>query len=112
MTRAVAVHEQSWETFSRNRHVDTRHAFHWIRAALRHPLAPDSLVVAMSSGAADIAAYARRRGIDIATFATALEPLLMPAIVCAEIARLRRDTGNRDELQVYELTGHGLHALA
>jgi NAD(P)-dependent dehydrogenase (short-subunit alcohol dehydrogenase family) len=46
------VHEQTWETFSRNWHVDTRHAFTWTRAALRQPLAPGSVVVAMSSGAA------------------------------------------------------------
>jgi len=46
------VHEQTWETFSRNWHTDTRHAFTWIRAALREPLAPGSIVVAMSSGAA------------------------------------------------------------
>lgn len=46
------LHEQTWETFSRNWHVDTRHAFTWTRAALRAPLAPGSVVVAMSSGAA------------------------------------------------------------
>ena len=46
------VHEQTWESFSRNWHSDTRHAFTWIRAALREPLAPGSVVVAMSSGAA------------------------------------------------------------
>jgi NAD(P)-dependent dehydrogenase (short-subunit alcohol dehydrogenase family) len=46
------VHEQTWETFSRNWHVDTRHVFEWTRAALREPLAPGSVVVAMSSGAA------------------------------------------------------------
>jgi NAD(P)-dependent dehydrogenase (short-subunit alcohol dehydrogenase family) len=46
------VHEQTWETFSRNWHVDTRHAFTWTTAALRAPLAPGSVVVAMSSGAA------------------------------------------------------------
>jgi NAD(P)-dependent dehydrogenase (short-subunit alcohol dehydrogenase family) len=45
------VHEQTWETFSRNWHADTRHVFAWIRAALREPLAPGSVVVAMSSGA-------------------------------------------------------------
>jgi NAD(P)-dependent dehydrogenase (short-subunit alcohol dehydrogenase family) len=45
------VHEQTWETFSRNWHVDTRHVFSWIRAALREPLAPGSAVVGMSSGA-------------------------------------------------------------
>lgn len=43
------VQEQTWETFSRNWHVD--HVFAWIRAALREPLAPGSVVVAMSSGA-------------------------------------------------------------
>ncbi len=46
------VHEQTWETFSRNWHTDTRHVFTWIRAALREPLAPGSVVLAMSSGAA------------------------------------------------------------
>ncbi len=46
------VHEQTWETFSRNWHVDTRHVFTWTRAALREPMAPGSVVVAMSSGAA------------------------------------------------------------
>jgi short-subunit dehydrogenase len=46
------VHEHTWESFSRNWHADTRHAFEWIRAALREPLAPGGLVVAMSSGAA------------------------------------------------------------
>jgi len=159
------VHEQSWESFSRNWQVDTQHAFHWIRAALRHPLTPGSLVVAISSGAAlrgsflsggyagakamirflasyaadesrraglgirfatvlpqltpatdlgaaGVAAYAERQGIDTATFTAALEPLLTPAIVGAEIARLCGDTGNRDELEEYQLTGHGLHALA
>jgi NAD(P)-dependent dehydrogenase (short-subunit alcohol dehydrogenase family) len=45
------VHEQTWETFSRNWQMDTRHAFVWIRAALREPLVSGSVVVAMSSGA-------------------------------------------------------------
>jgi NAD(P)-dependent dehydrogenase (short-subunit alcohol dehydrogenase family) len=46
------VHEHTWETFSRNWEVDTRHAFTWTAAALREPLDPGSVVVAMSSGAA------------------------------------------------------------
>jgi NAD(P)-dependent dehydrogenase (short-subunit alcohol dehydrogenase family) len=46
------VHEHTWETFSRNWHTDTRHTFAWVKAALREPLVPGSLVVAMSSGAA------------------------------------------------------------
>jgi NAD(P)-dependent dehydrogenase (short-subunit alcohol dehydrogenase family) len=45
------VHEQTWETFSRHWHTDTRHVFAWTRAALREPLAPGSVVVSMSSGA-------------------------------------------------------------
>jgi NAD(P)-dependent dehydrogenase (short-subunit alcohol dehydrogenase family) len=159
------IHEQSWESFSRNWQVDTQHAFHWIVAALRRPLAPGSLVVAISSGAAvggspmsggysgakamirflagygadesrraglgigfvtvlpqltpatelgaaGVAAYAQRQGIDTATFAAAFEPLLTPAIVGAEIARLCQDTDERDEHRVYQLNGHGLHALA
>ncbi|NRQ37320.1 SDR family oxidoreductase [Nonomuraea sp. NN258] len=46
------LHEHTWETFSRNWHADTRHVFTWTRAALREPLAPGSVVIAMSSGAA------------------------------------------------------------
>src|SRR4051794_4287083 len=46
------VHEQTWETFSRNWDVDARHAFTWTKAALREPLAPGSVVLAMSSAAA------------------------------------------------------------
>jgi NADP-dependent 3-hydroxy acid dehydrogenase YdfG len=45
------VHEQTWETFSRNWDTDTRHVFTWASAALRAPLAPGSVVIAMSSGA-------------------------------------------------------------
>ena len=44
--------EQTWDTFSRNWHTDTRHAFTWTREALLAPLAPGSVVVLMSSGAA------------------------------------------------------------
>jgi NADP-dependent 3-hydroxy acid dehydrogenase YdfG len=50
--RMAPIHEQTWETFSSNWQNDTRHAFTWIRAALREPLAPGSAVIAMSSGAA------------------------------------------------------------
>jgi NAD(P)-dependent dehydrogenase (short-subunit alcohol dehydrogenase family) len=46
------VHEHTWETFSRNWHVDTKHVFTWTKAALREPLPAGSVVVAMSSGAA------------------------------------------------------------
>ncbi|WP_067891089.1 SDR family oxidoreductase [Nocardia vaccinii] len=159
------VHEQTWESFSRNWQVDTQHAFHWIRAALRHPLAPGSLVVAISSGAAvggsplsggysgakamirflagyaaeesrraelgigfatvlpqltpatelgaaGVAAYAGRRGVDPATFAAAFGPLLTPSLVGAEVARLWQDTDSHGEHRVYQLNGHGLHALA
>lgn len=46
------VHEQTWETFSHNWQVDTKHVFTWTAAALREPLAPGSVVVSLSSGAA------------------------------------------------------------
>ncbi len=46
------VHEQTWESFGRAWEVDVRQAFTSIRTALTTPLAPGSLVVAMSSGAA------------------------------------------------------------
>jgi len=46
------LQEQTWESFSQNWSVDVAQAFHWIRHALRRPLAPGSSVIAMSSGAA------------------------------------------------------------
>jgi len=46
------LRHQTWEPFSRNWEVDVRQAFHWIREALLLPLAPESTVIAMSSGAA------------------------------------------------------------
>jgi NAD(P)-dependent dehydrogenase (short-subunit alcohol dehydrogenase family) len=46
------IHEQTWASFSRNWEVDARQAFDWLGAALRAPLSPGSVVVAVSSGAA------------------------------------------------------------
>ena len=50
--RMSPLQEQTWESFSQNWNVDVAQAFHWIRHALRRPLAPGSTVVALSSGAA------------------------------------------------------------
>ena len=46
------IHEQTWETFSTNWHVDTKASFGWIREALTLPLKPGSHVIVFSSGAA------------------------------------------------------------
>ncbi len=46
------LQDQTWETFSENWNVDVAQAFHWIRHALRRPLAPGSSVIVLSSGAA------------------------------------------------------------
>jgi NAD(P)-dependent dehydrogenase (short-subunit alcohol dehydrogenase family) len=46
------LHQQTWESFSQTWDVDVAQAFHWSRHVLRHPLAPGSSVIAMSSGAA------------------------------------------------------------
>src|SRR6201996_5502660 len=46
------LHEQTWKTFSETWDVDVAQAFHWIRHALRRPLAPGSSVIVLSSGAA------------------------------------------------------------
>jgi NAD(P)-dependent dehydrogenase (short-subunit alcohol dehydrogenase family) len=46
------IHEQTWESFTANWTVDTRHVFEWIRAALRLPLRPGSVAITVSSGAA------------------------------------------------------------
>jgi len=46
------IEHHTWQTFSRNWEVDVAQVFHWTREALLAPLAPGSVVVAMSSGAA------------------------------------------------------------
>ena len=46
------LQDQTWESFSRNWHVDVAQAFNWIGHALRRPLAPGSSVIVISSGAA------------------------------------------------------------
>jgi NAD(P)-dependent dehydrogenase (short-subunit alcohol dehydrogenase family) len=49
---ANPLHQQTWESFSRNWELDTQHVFNWTTEAIRLPLAPGSVVVALSSGAA------------------------------------------------------------
>jgi NADP-dependent 3-hydroxy acid dehydrogenase YdfG len=46
------LQHHTWDTFNRNWEVDVRQAFHWIREELLLPLAPQSTVKALSSGAA------------------------------------------------------------
>jgi len=46
------LHEHTWDTFRGNWETDVQHVFHWVRQALRQPLAPGSCVVSVSSGAA------------------------------------------------------------
>jgi len=46
------LHQQTWESFTRNWDTDVRATFHWIQAALRLPLARGSRVLISSSGAA------------------------------------------------------------
>jgi NAD(P)-dependent dehydrogenase (short-subunit alcohol dehydrogenase family) len=49
---ALPLQDQTWETFSQNWNVDTHHVFNWTKEALRSPLAPGSVVISLSSGAA------------------------------------------------------------
>jgi NADP-dependent 3-hydroxy acid dehydrogenase YdfG len=44
--------DQTWESFSTNWHVDVRQAFNFANASLLTPLAPGSVVLTVSSGAA------------------------------------------------------------
>lgn len=46
------LHQQTWETFSRNWEVDVQQVFNWTRESLLRPLDPGSVVIAFSSGAA------------------------------------------------------------
>jgi NADP-dependent 3-hydroxy acid dehydrogenase YdfG len=155
------VHEQTWDTFSRNWHVDTRHVFTWTRAALREPLAPGSVVVAMSSGAAlggsplsggyagakaairhisgyaaaesvragldirfvtllpqltpaggvgaaGVAGYAARQGVDEDTFVEGLQPILTADQVAEAVLDVAGDPGGDPE---YVVGGAGLRPV-
>ena len=46
------IQHHTWQTFSSNWDIDVQHAFHWTREALLAPLAPGSIVITLSSGAA------------------------------------------------------------
>jgi NAD(P)-dependent dehydrogenase (short-subunit alcohol dehydrogenase family) len=48
----ASLHEQTWESFSKNWNADVRATFHWIQVALRLPLERGSRVLMSSSGAA------------------------------------------------------------
>ena len=50
LSRPLQYH--TWQTFSVNWNTDVQHVFHWTREALLAPLAPGSVVITMSSGAA------------------------------------------------------------
>ena len=50
--RMSPLQDQTWDSFSENWNVDVAQAFHWVREALRRPLAPGSSVIVLSSGAA------------------------------------------------------------
>lgn len=159
--RTVPLGEQTWDTFRAPWEVDVRHAFTWVRAALRTPLAPGGVVVAMSSGAAlrgsplsggyagakatirflrayaqdeaqragldlrfhallpqltphtalgaaAVAAYAARQGVDAAAFAAGTAPALEPAQVADAVLAIARDP---DAAAEYLLTGAGASVL-
>jgi NAD(P)-dependent dehydrogenase (short-subunit alcohol dehydrogenase family) len=46
------IHHHTWQTFSINWDTDVQHVFNFTREALLAPLAPGSMVIALSSGAA------------------------------------------------------------
>lgn len=156
------LHQQTWQSFSRNWDVDVQHAFHWTREALLRPLAPGSVVVAMSSGAAlqgsplsggyagskatirfltsyaadeseraglgirftsvlpqlspatelgaaAVAAYAARAGVDADTYMKDRDPAITPAQAGDAIAGLVSDAGQAE--RAYLLTAAGLRPL-
>ena len=153
------IHQQTWQTFSRNWDVDVQHVFGWTREALLLPLDPGSVVIAFSSGAAlrgsplsggyagakaairfiasyaadesarnalgirftsvlpqltpatdlgaaGVAAYAARQGVDVATFLAGSGPALTPGHAGKAIIDLATDPG-RDQA-AYLLTAAGL----
>jgi NAD(P)-dependent dehydrogenase (short-subunit alcohol dehydrogenase family) len=156
------LQEQSWESFSRNWNVDVAQAFHWIRHALRRPLAPGSTMIVVSSGAAingsplsggyagakatvkfitgyaaieaeraglgidfvsvlpvltpstelgaaAVAAYAERQGVDVDTFIESLRPELTAEQVGKSVSEIA--TGTRRDHRAYTLSSAGLSPL-
>ncbi len=161
--RMSPLQDQTWETFSQNWNVDVAQAFHWIREALRRPLAPGSSVITISSGAAihgsplsggyaggkatvrlitsyaaaeseraelgirfvsvlpqltpatdlgaaAVAAYAERRGVDAGTFVRSLGPALTPEQVGESVLRIA--TTQQPVHHANTLTSAGMTPLA
>jgi NAD(P)-dependent dehydrogenase (short-subunit alcohol dehydrogenase family) len=158
------LHQQTWESFSHNWEVDTRHVFNWTTESLRMPLAPGSAVIALSSGAAiagsplsggyasakaairfisayaageserselgirftallpqltpttdlgaaAVAIYAEREGVDIQTFLERFDPILTPEQVGKAVVELCGDDRQGSEL-AYLLSGAGLREIS
>jgi NADP-dependent 3-hydroxy acid dehydrogenase YdfG len=156
------LHQQTWDSFSQNWHMDVAQAFHWSRHALRLPLDPGSAVIAMSSGAAvngsplsggyagakaavkfiadyaaieskgealgisfvsvlprltpatelgaaAVAAYAGRQGVDVDAFVRASGPPLTAADVARSVLEIAR--GQHRDHTAYLLSAAGLSAL-
>ncbi|HEX5256117.1 MAG TPA: SDR family oxidoreductase [Mycobacterium sp.] len=161
--RMTPLQEQTWETFSENWNSDVAQAFHWIRHALRRPLAPGSSVIVMSSGAAlngsplsggyagakatvrfitsyaaieaqraglgigftavlprltpatdlgaaAVAAYAERQGVDVDSFLQAAGPALTAEQVGKSVLEIA--TGDAAEDGAYLLSSTGLAPLS
>ena len=153
------LHQQTWQTFSRNWEVDVQHVFGWTREALLRPLEPGSVVIALSSGAAlrgsplsggyagakatirfltayaagesergglgirlvsvlpgltpatdlgaaGVAAYAARQGVDVATFLERRGPAITAEGVGRAVVDLA--TGDGHDRDAYLITPDGL----
>jgi NAD(P)-dependent dehydrogenase (short-subunit alcohol dehydrogenase family) len=153
------LQHQTWQTFSRNWQVDVQHVFNWTREALLLPLAPGSVVIAFSSGAAlggsplsggyagakatirfiaaygavesergglgirlvsvlpgltpatalgaaGVAAYAGRQGVEVATFLEGRGPTLTTEHVGRAVLDLATDSGH--DRGAYLITPDGL----
>jgi NAD(P)-dependent dehydrogenase (short-subunit alcohol dehydrogenase family) len=155
------LHRQTWETFSSTWDVDVRQAFHWLREALLRPLAPGSVVIAFSSGAAlrgsplsggyagakaairfisgyaadesqraglgirfisvlpqltpatelgaaAVAAYAERQGMDVASYTESLGPALTPEHVGKAVLDLIESPAPGEGAEAYLVTAGGV----
>ena len=155
------LQQHTWQTFSVNWDTDVKQVFHWLREALLAPLAPDSTVIAMSSGAAlrgsplsggyagskatirfitsyaaaesergglgirfisvlpqltpatelgaaAVAAYAERQGMDVASYRESLGPALTPDHVGKAILDLIESPAPGEGAEAYLLTAGGV----
>src|SRR6266508_2955896 len=109
------IHQQSWEQFARVWETDVYMTFAFGKQALLQPLAPGSVVLIVSSGAAiggspGSGAYAAQQGISEQAFLEHFGPPLTPESVGQGVVALLTDQAYRNGI-AFGISSHGLASL-